>query len=108
MPRTLDGIVAAHTVASERRKSGRPVWDGKIVANRDESRDFEWNRDEFVKALEVSAWFKRQSEGDELRELWDEIKDAEDVDHFDFCLDAIYDLADEERIWITFNHIEAA
>jgi uncharacterized Zn finger protein len=108
MPRTIEGIVNAHTEAANRRATGRPVWDEKITAPRVEGAPFEQTRDAFVKALEGSDWFKRQEEGDELHQLWDEIKDAEDADHFDLCLDGIYDLADEDRIWVWFDTQAAA
>lgn len=35
-----------------------------------------------------------------LHEIWDEIRDSEDVDHLDSCLTALYDWADENRVWI--------
>lgn len=36
----------------------------------------------------------------ELYEIWDELKDADDVDHLDSVLDALYDWADDNRVWI--------
>ena len=104
MPRTLDSLVHNSDEANRRRRAGRPVWDEKITAPRVEGAPYKQNRDAFVKALEGSEWFKRQEPGDELHQLWDEIKDAENVEHFDACLDGIYDLADDERIWVWFDH----
>ena len=109
MPRTVDHIVETHQLAQSRRAAGRPVWEHKIVAQRDDD-DFEWTRDRFAEALKISPWMRAsiKAAGDkfdsELWQLWDEIKDAEDERHFNGVLDAIYDLADLERCWITFEY----
>jgi len=38
----------------------------------------------------------------ELFVLWEEIRDADDVKHFDQVLESIYDLADTDRCFIRF------
>lgn len=83
-----------------------PKWNETIKAVRIEDGDFDTNRDNFASALERSKWFKESEEYGDLWQLWDEIKDAETVEHFDYCLAEIYDLADYDRIWITFDHQE--
>ena len=104
MGKTIESTVANHQAASERRLAGRPVWDRKLSAVRVDGAPFKVNRDAFAAALENSAWLKQSEDFGELWTLWDEIKDADDIEHFDSVLDAIYDLADEERVWLTFEH----
>ena len=103
MAKTIESMTRNFTEAQKRRADGRPIWDEKITARRIEGATFGKNRDLFVVALEGSAWFKRAGSGDEIYDLWDEIKDSRTVKHFDNVLGAIYDLADEDRIWITFT-----
>jgi hypothetical protein len=107
MARTIDHIVETHKLAAERRTAGRPLWDEQIHILRTEDMSFEEVRDNFAAALKRSRWFKRETAKDEERgylwQMWDEIKDAEDADHFDQVLDAIYDEADYARVWITFD-----
>lgn len=31
MPRTVEGIVESHQLAQQRRRAGRPVWDGELT-----------------------------------------------------------------------------
>lgn len=104
MPRTIESMIDHAEEARRRINTGRAVWDEKIRAVRIEGAPFEENRDRFVAALERSRWFRRQDYGDIVHELWDEIKDAETVEHFDSCLDALYDEADDDRVWIEFAH----
>ena len=103
MAKTIESMTRNFAEAQKRRADGRPVWDEKITARRIEGAAFGKNRDLFVAALEGSAWFKASVSGDEIYDVWDEIKDSKTVRHFDGVLEAIYDLADEERIWITFT-----
>lgn len=79
-------------------------WKYRITARREENASFEQNRDWFAAALQGSAWFKAKAEEDSpLWWLWGEIKDADDVEHFDLVLNAIYDEADADRCWIEFK-----
>lgn len=105
MPRTVESIVQAHDTARARRAAGRPVWDYKLTVAMPRDASFEENRDRFASALHASRWFKERGAdyGDPLNGLWDEIKDAEDVQHFDSVLDAIYDEADIDRCWISIQ-----
>ena len=107
MPRSIESMLAASNLATERRRQGRPIWDERLRALRDDCAPFEKNRDWFVTALEESRWYRGQDleAWGELQQLWDEIKDSETADHFDSCLDAIYDLADEARVWIQFVRV---
>lgn len=86
-----------------------PEWKETIIARCvDDESAFEANRDAFAAALAASQWFKDSEEYGDVWQAWDEIKDAETVERFDQCLAAIYDMADSDRIWITFVHAEAA
>jgi hypothetical protein len=106
MPRTIDHLVETHRIAAERRAAGKRHWAHRLTVTRYTDGTFEQNRDEFAGALKCSSWFrastKEESEDSELWQMWDEIKDAETVDHFDSVLDDIYDLADLERCVISF------
>lgn len=109
MPRTIEHIVETHQIARDRRAAGKPVWQYELKAERRDG-DFEWNRDTFAAALKGSKWFRdtvpaTAEHQSDLWQLWDEIKDSEDVAHFDAVLDAIYDLADYERCAITFVRV---
>lgn len=103
MSRSIEHILDVHKVASRRRADARPVWDETIRVTffHDETKSFEQKRNLFVAAMKRSRWFKREDELSELHQLVDEISDSEDVEHFDFCMNEIYDMADFERVWIT-------
>ena len=97
--------VAAHQAAVERKNNGLHAWSNiRFEPKLDRNLPFEEIRDQFAKALQESTWFKKfGEENGELWDIWDEIKDADDVDHWDLCLNALYDLADsyEHRVIIT-------
>ena len=105
MPRTLDSMVHNQQVASARIRAGKTVWDYRVEIPLTDDMSFKQKRNAFAKGLEDSRWFTAQGvdESSELWVLWDEIKDAEPVEHFDAVLDAIYDLADEDRCWLTLR-----
>jgi hypothetical protein len=110
MTRNVDHIVETHRIAAELRAQGKPTWAYHLRALR--YADFEESRDAFADALRRSTWFRESTAQDgefsELWVLWDEIKDTENVDTFDFILDEIYDLADIERCHIEFIRVEGA
>jgi hypothetical protein len=103
--RTVEHIVETHQVAQARRDRGERVWQYQLVASMPADQPFEERRDHFAEVLHESKWFKDVAGDDtaELYVLWDEIKDAQDVEHFDSVLALIYDEADIDRCWITFN-----
>lgn len=93
-----------YQLATERRRQGKPIWRFHLTVSMPEHLPFEQKRQRFADALHASPWFKAEGEGDSvLWDLWDEIKDAEDEEHFDLVMDAIYDLADYDRCWIQFE-----
>jgi hypothetical protein len=114
MPDSPEHRVEMFNIASDRRKKGQPVWAYRLTSTRVEDAPFEENRDRFAQDFHDSSWFKAKGpqEGEpeysnDLWQLWDEIKDAEDVDHFDLVLNSIYDAADYDRCWIQFIHEES-
>ena len=103
MPRTVEHRVEMARLARERRAAGKPVWDGKIKFGgifRDEALSFDELRDTVVRRLRASTWFKKHDEYDDLPQFVEELADTKDRASFDDALDAIYDLADYDRIWI--------
>lgn len=110
MTRTVDHLVRTNRIAAELRAQGKPTWVYHLRVPR--YTDFEESRDAFADALRRSTWFRvstaQDGEYSELWRLWDEIKDTENVDTFDFILDEIYDLADIERCHIAFLRVEGA
>lgn len=107
MPRTIDHIVDTHRIARERVSAGKPAWKYTLNATRAADAPFEENRDRFARALRRSRWFTEattdgQDVDTELFVLWEEIRDADDVKHFDQVLESIYDLADTDRCFIRF------
>lgn len=105
MTRTVEHIVETHQIARARRERGERSWQYQLVASMPADQTFEERRDHFAQVLHESKWFKdvAADETAELSVLWDEIKDAQDVEHFDSVLALIYDQADTDRCRITFN-----
>src|ERR1700748_2911454 len=102
MPDTVEHRVEMHQLASERRAAGTPVWDRRIDVSsvfRNEELAYEERRDAIVKIIRDSPWFKQYDEGDELPQLVEELAEAAE-DEFRFPWDAIYDIADYDRVWI--------
>ncbi len=56
---------------------------------------FELMRDGVVSAVRRSSW-----NSNELDELLEELSETEDTADFDIVWDAIYDLADQDSVWI--------
>lgn len=103
MPRSIDHIVATHEAATALRRAGKPIWQHKIdVADI-------WNsdlplipdkRDRIVAKLRASSWFTGCDEFDDLNEIVEELAEADTGHEFDRVWDALYDLADIDRVWI--------
>lgn len=96
--------VAIHRLAADRRAAGKPIWAYTIRLGNlfhDDALSFEEKRDGFVRIIKASSWYKSFDELGELYDLIDEIAHAEDVEHFDAVLRAVYDEADYDRAWIT-------
>lgn len=113
---TADHKVAMYTLAQKRRAAGLPVWDLTVRGFRDALYDNPEDtiaaRDALVSAIKASSWYKNADEYNDLWTLIDELIDvgnpAIDWDegydaqrHLNGLLDEIYDLADQERVYLT-------
>lgn len=71
------------------------VWD------KDRFNTFEDHRDAIVSKLKESFWYKASDEAcEDLAWLVDELGDVENYSDFNFVFNRIYDVADEDRVWI--------
>jgi hypothetical protein len=103
MPDTAEHRADMFQLAADRRKAGKPIWDRKIrLADVFHAGHltFERRRDLIAARLRASAWLTGRDEFDDLVLLVDDLAEAEDADEFDAVWDAIYDAADEDRVWI--------
>lgn len=125
MPRTIDHIVECHTLAVERRRSGKPVWDqtidiGAILAEvREAYGDKPDNTALNATAKRIAALVRSKvpetwldmSSPDYDRDLEEFVEEFDDIglmdtddgytllEHFNGWLDQFYDWADYKRIW---------
>ncbi|GGN39158.1 hypothetical protein FHR83_006779 [Actinoplanes campanulatus] len=105
MPRTIDSMLAAHRVATERRNNGQPVWDetvdlADLFHNTDLSQAERYAR--IADRIKRSRWYQnRDADGfDEFGEAVENLAVASGPDEFDGWFDEIYDQADRDRVWI--------
>lgn len=103
MPRTVEGIVESHRLASNRRATGRVVWDLTLDVSpwyHNEELTFEQRRDAIVRKIRNSPWPKHN---EELEEILAELAEVRDEDEFNLIWDDLYDIADLDpnyRVWI--------
>lgn len=100
MPRTVDHIVETHHIASARRAAGQPIWAHRIDISdvfHNEAMTFEQRRDAVATRIQHTAWFKGS---ETVRDIIDELSDSTNGDEFDGPWDALYDVADYDRVWI--------
>ena len=103
MARSVETIVEAHRLASDRRRAGRQVWNLTIDVSpwfHNEEMAFEEIRDAIVRKLRRTPWPERS---EDLSELLEYLAEAVDVEEFDSIWSDIYDIADtdpEYRVWI--------
>ena len=74
---------------------------GKIV--KDEDTDVLVKRDQLVQLLRQSKWFKDQQEMSALGKAVADLSDGQAEADCGDALDRIYDLADEQRVWLDFD-----
>jgi hypothetical protein len=101
MPDSVDHRVGMFRLAQERRQAGLRSWKRTVNLKgvwRNEAMTFEERRDAIIGRIRESGW---QSE--DLDNAIDELAEAEDADDFNEVWDLIYDLADEERVWIDLH-----
>jgi hypothetical protein len=98
MPDTPEHRARMHQLARQARRADRPPWDRviRLPHFHDETMTFEQRRDATVEIIRQSGW---RSDG-RLEELLEELAGAIDAEDFDSAWDEIYDLADEDRVWI--------
>lgn len=92
-----------YQLARERQAAGKPVWDRKVNITgilHNEELTFEQRRDALVGVLQASTWVKQCDEDDDLPQLVEELAGTEDTEEFNAVWDAIYDVADADRVWI--------
>jgi hypothetical protein len=102
MPDTVEHRVEMYQLAQERRAAGKPVWDRRVDVSavfRNEELAYEERRDAIVEIIRNSPWFKQYDEDDDLPQFVEELADAGE-DEFRYPWDAIYDIADADRVWI--------
>lgn len=109
MPRTIESIAENHEAANVRRRHGLPIW-GSTVTIKNLLSDDTSDENAVVTAekvagvLEGSAWYTTKADEDDRWDLdciIDSFKyEVSTVDDFNEFLDALYDLADAERVWI--------
>jgi hypothetical protein len=103
--RTVEGIVAAHVAATERRRQGRPIWGEKLrlgdVFHNDDLSFIE-RRDAIVTRIKATRWYRDADphEFDGLHDVVENLATEESPDDFDYWWDELYDLADVARVWI--------
>ncbi len=103
MPATPEHKAAVHQLARERVNAGRPVWAHTIDLSHvfhNEAMSFIERRDAIVRIVRASRWVKAADEFSDLTEAVEELSDTADLAEFNLVWDAIYDLADYDRVWI--------
>jgi hypothetical protein len=70
---------------------------GSIIE--DESLGYAAKVEKLAALLRGSEWYRREGEDGELEDLIFDLEVADD-DSGDYCLGRIYDLADEQRVWL--------
>ncbi len=112
MPATPEHKGDMHLLARQRVREGRPVWADKIELkdlvplgdDYSEDYDFVTFRDAIVARLRGSKWYARKATGDEedsdFAYLIEELAETDTRDYFDTVMDAVYDEADYDRVWL--------
>jgi len=104
VPNTPEHKATMYALGQQRRKAGLPSWkhtlDLRDVFHSDVL-SFEDRRDIIVGRIRASSWFKEYREYDDLQMAVEELADTDEVEWFDAVWDAIYDIADADRMWIS-------
>lgn len=125
MPRTIEGMIAAHEIAAERRAEGRPLWDRKFDVS-DIFRDDEIPIEQKVKIIcerlrgQIQPRFREDEDLDQIIEEMEWILEERHVERrlaqkgelpenlreeiteeFDMVWDGFYDWCDfVGRVWV--------
>lgn len=124
MSDTVEHRVEMHRLATARRAQGKPAWAHTIRGFRAALDKYDHQnptddmlraiRDEVVAVIKASRWYRNADEYSDLHEAVDELADVANVEifsptedpgydperHFNSTLDAIYDMADYDRVWL--------
>lgn len=123
MSRSLDGLLASHQLAEQRRAAGKPIWDRRLRlkdlladspdATSDERAAWVANRiAERLRRQLPAAWLETGEEMDfELLEVvdgmealtptsYDDDEDFSVLEDLNNMLGQLYDWADRRRVWI--------
>lgn len=115
MPRTIETMLDNHAAATERRRAGRPVWDHHLNVRQHIKDGLNGPQEARTAgtaiggAIRASAWLRADkanaaqrmigtSEVQVLAEAFED--DVTDLADFENLVDALYDLADTDRVWI--------
>lgn len=110
--RTIETIIDCHKMATERRKAGKPIWDGTVkikhlFENLDSDSDT-YEQDIAKAANKIAEIFINQFGEDHplfgldmslTIEAMRDAKESEEED-FNWWLENIYDWCDYHRIWV--------
>lgn len=83
-----------------------PHWNRTIDLKNERGRydtgdlDFAGYRDAVVEKIEKSGWLDDTPYPDTLRDHLGALKQAVSVEAYDIAFDQIYDVADDDRVWI--------
>lgn len=99
-----DHRVAMSNLVADRKAAGKPVWDRRITVDLTGITTFKKRRNAWMNAVKATSWYREHDEDTDLWQAVDEASDAENVEHFDMCLETIYDEADYDRVFITVKH----
>ncbi len=104
--KSVDVRVASSQAARTRTAAGKPSWGERIPASavwRDETTTWDQKRDKFVDLVKKSKWYQGEDEFSDLRDAIEELEDAPDEVEMKYILDGIYDLADVDRINLSYG-----
>lgn len=103
MPATPEHKVDVHKLVRDRLDAGEPVWAHRVDVSSVFHTDMPFTefRDQVVGILRASKWVRDAEEYSDLSEAVAELADSETLGRFNLVWDALYDLADYDRVWIT-------
>lgn len=111
MARTIESIMDARDAAEARRRAGLHIWQYRVRIKH--LLEGDWTDEtvadlgrQVARIIDTSAWAAAErleaAQGGctPVADLVEELRDVEDMRHFDQVLDELYDQADADRAWI--------
>jgi hypothetical protein len=92
-------VVGTHKM----RESRMLDWQRSINVSdvfHNDAMSFEQRRDAIVRRVRSSGWLGASDEGDEIHGILTDLEHSTNADEFDNLWDEMYDLADQDRVWI--------